>query len=172
VKSTGWADLCRCERAMPPRRFPAPAELRSARAAIWTRCRDSAGKDRLAFAATCGISQTLRRPLAAVLRASAGRVVGFAICTVLPFASISRVPGASVFATIKEAIDGQQPALDALLGACNHYTVIIACTTTGFVLHDSYGYHWITKASCGVRHDGSTSRHQIATCSIIVLRLR
>jgi hypothetical protein len=129
-------------------------------------------RDRLAFAATFGISQTLWRQLAAALCASAGRIVGFAICPVLPFASISRVPRARVFAAIEEAIDAEQPVLVALLGAYNHYTVISAYTATRFVLHDSYGYHWISKASCGVSHDGSTSRHQIATRSVIVLRLR
>jgi hypothetical protein len=129
-------------------------------------------QDRLAFAATFGISQTLWRQLSAALCASVRRTSGLAVRSTLPFASSSRVPRARVFAAIEAAIDAEQPVLVALLGAYNHYTVICAYTDTRFVLHDSYAYHWISKASCGVSHDGSTSRHQIATRSIIVLELR
>ena len=76
-----------------------------------------------------------------------------------------------VLAVIQSAIDEGSPVLVALRGAYDHYTVICGYTVARLILHDSYSYSWINKATCGVSHDGTTRRHQIATRSIIVLEL-
>ena len=128
-------------------------------------------EDRLAFAAIFGISQTLWRRLAAALCVSAGRIVGSAIRPVQPFREPSHVPRERVVAAIREALDAGKPVLLALRGAYDHYTVIGGYTVTRLMLHDSYGYHWISAATCGVSHDRSDKRHKIATRSIIILEL-
>ena len=129
-------------------------------------------RDRPAFAVTWGISQTLWRQLAAALCANASRIVELAVFAARPFPANTRVARASVFAAIEAAIDAGRPVLVALRGAYNHYTVICAYTATRFILHDSYAYRWIGKASCGVSHGRRVRRHQIATRSIIMLGLR
>ena len=129
-------------------------------------------EDRLAFAATWGISQTLWRRLAGALCISTSRISGLAIRPVQPFPGSSRVPRAAVFAAVHSAIDSGSPVLVALRGAYNHYTVICGYTVARFLLHDSYAYNWINKATCGVSHDGMTSRHKLATRSILILELR
>ncbi len=125
-------------------------------------------EDRLAFAATFGISQTLWRRLAAALCVSAGRIVGLALRPVQPFAMHSHVPSTRVLAAVHAALDAGSPVLVALRGA---YDVIGGYTLTRLILHDSYAYCWVGKGSCGVSHDRSDKRHKIATRSIIILEL-
>lgn len=53
------------------------------------------------------------------------------------------------FAIIENAISAQRPVLVCLEEQYSHYTVINAYTPYRFVLHDSYGYQWISKDACG-----------------------
>jgi len=125
--------------------------------------------ERLPFAVTWGISQGRWRHIVFVLCARASRITGLAALSTQPFPAYRRYSREAVFGHIEAAIDAQQPVLVALRGAYNHYSVICAYTPSRYVLHDSYAYRWIYKASCGVSLEPGRWRHRIATRSVLVL---
>ncbi|ODP39766.1 hypothetical protein [Sphingomonas turrisvirgatae] len=127
---------------------------------------------RLQFAVTWGISQGRWRRLVNALCRSASRRSGVRVEAVIMFAAGARPSRRQVLRGIEGAIDRQRPVLLSLNGEYDHFTVVCAYTPTRLILHDSYIYHWVAKASCGVSYGRGKWRHRIATASIIVLEVR
>ena len=63
-----------------------------------------------------------------------------------------------------------RPVLICLLGAYNHYTVVVEKTGNQLKLFDSHGFRWVALRSCELHHRGAKSRHQIARHSAAVIR--
>lgn len=64
------------------------------------------------------------------------------------------------------------PVLVELAGAYQHYTTIVGINDNRLLLFDSYGYRWISAASCDLDHHHATARHRITRSSAAVIRKR
>jgi hypothetical protein len=131
-----------------------------------------AQESRLQFAVTWGISQGRWRQLVAALCRSASRRSGVRVEATIMFDAGTRPTRRQVVRSIERAIDRQCPVLLSLNGEYDHFTVVCAYTQTRLILYDSYVYHWVAKASCGVSYERGEWRHRIATASLMALELQ
>lgn len=125
--------------------------------------------DRLPVAACWGISLPLWHRIVTRLCARATRTTGLKIEITRPFRGRSSALRREIMAAIEHAVRGGRPVLLLLRGAYRHFTVVSGYSATRLILHDSYGYRWIEKASCGSAV--SNRRHQLAPNSLVILEL-
>ena len=128
-------------------------------------------QDRLVYGAHWGISLSLWRKLGDRLFRRAGRMSGVRIRVERPFAPRRLVPQAMAYGAIGDAAAQRRPVLMLLRGAYSHYTVISAVTDARFMLFDSYGFRWISRASCSVGATTPPRRHQMAPASLTILSM-
>ncbi len=62
-----------------------------------------------------------------------------------------------------------EPVLVELAGSYQHYTTIVGINNNRLLLFDSYGYHWISAASCELGHRYSSARHRINRASVAAI---
>jgi hypothetical protein len=76
---------------------------------------------------------------------------------------------AAVIDAIKASARRGNPAVVALDGHLDHWSVVARFTATRLILFDSWGSQWVTVASIGLAH--GRGRHVIPSGGVITLRL-
>jgi hypothetical protein len=127
-------------------------------------------EDRLAHGAYRGMSLSTWRRLIDRLAGQAERMMDCPVWIERPFAPRQRVPAPAAWETIRSAIEMRRPVLLLLRGAYDHFTVATALSGHRLVLFDSYGFRWVTRASCSIGATRPYKRHQLAPSSITILR--
>ena len=75
----------------------------------------------------------------------------------------------SVLAAIDHHTRHGSPVLMPLYGGYNHFTVIVARRDNRLILFDSWGYRWISIASCQLESSAKHKRHRLGFRSAMVL---
>lgn len=83
---------------------------------------------------------------------------------------VGRTDTPTAFARIGQHTRRGEPVMVTLRGGYNHYTVVVECTATRLKLFDSYGYRWVSLASCELHHRHATLRHRIPRASAACLQ--
>ena len=103
--------------------------------------------------------------LADMLLAEAGRLSGNRLrrVAILRKTKCSDLNGA--VALIDRHTRNGKPVLVELAGSYQHYTTIVGVSDNRLLLFNSYGYRWISAASCELDHHDATARQRITPSS-------
>nr|WP_314444408.1 hypothetical protein [uncultured Sphingomonas sp.] len=86
-----------------------------------------------------------------------------------PICNLNRKDLPAAFQALQDIINDGCPVLVSLEGAYGHYTVISGYSSARLYLFDSSGGKWISKAHCGLLHDGRRSTHKISRTRTIAI---
>ena len=99
------------------------------------------------------------------LLAEASRLSGTKLRRVPILQKTKRSDLDGALALIDRHTRSSEPVLVELTGSYQHYTTIVGVSDNRLLLFDSYGYRWISAASCELGHHHATARHRIARSS-------
>lgn len=118
---------------------------------------------------TTGIEPELWIKVVQGLAAQVASDVELGIAAVQPFADRPQVRFAELRQRIEAALDRDALVLVLLKGVHDHYTVVSSHSDTRFILYDSAGLYWLTKAKCG--SERSQQRHRLNASATIFIEL-
>lgn len=124
---------------------------------------------KLSAAVRYGLRARLWVQLVVELASKAMRLLRTPIVAHRPLAAVPAVTIELLIDTARAAIRSGQAVLVLLKGAYDHYTVVSGVSATRFSLFDSYGYRWVTLASCSLVGEGPARRHRLHAASLTVM---
>jgi len=126
-------------------------------------------QSKLSAAVRFGLSWRLWVKLVGDLTTKAGRMLGGDVLLQQPFTGMDGLNQLIFIANVRAVLRDRKAVLILLRGEYEHFTVISGLTTTRLRLFDSYGYHWVTLASCATMGKVGATRHRIHIPSFLVM---
>lgn len=102
--------------------------------------------------------------------AEAGKLIGVPLCRKQILTKVKKTDFNSALALIDHCTRQGEPVIVILGGSYEHYTVIVAKTASRLQLFDSFGYRWVSIASCDLAHRNAVARHQIYWRSVAAIQ--